>query len=51
MLNPVKHRVIHGDPKVSNVMFNEATGKAVSLMDLDTVKPGLLHYYALLYQR
>ncbi len=37
-------RVIHGDPKVNNVMFDTGTGLAVSIVDLDTVKPGLLHY-------
>jgi Ser/Thr protein kinase RdoA (MazF antagonist) len=37
-------RPIHGDPKVNNVMLDKATGQAVSLIDLDTVKPGLLHY-------
>jgi len=37
-------RIIHGDPKVSNVMIDTRTGLAVSLVDLDTVKPGLLHY-------
>lgn len=37
-------RVIHGDPKVNNVMLDMSTGKAVSLVDLDTVKPGLVHY-------
>ena len=37
-------RPIHGDPKVNNVMINHRTGKAVSLVDLDTVKPGLVHY-------
>ncbi|MBI5440448.1 MAG: aminoglycoside phosphotransferase family protein [Deltaproteobacteria bacterium] len=37
-------RPIHGDPKVNNVMVDEATGRAVGLVDLDTVKPGLLHY-------
>ncbi|NEO28685.1 MAG: aminoglycoside phosphotransferase family protein, partial [Kamptonema sp. SIO4C4] len=37
-------RVIHGDPKVNNVIFDATTGKAISLIDLDTVKPGLLHY-------
>lgn len=35
---------IHGDPKVNNVMLDTATGLAVSLIDLDTVKPGLVHY-------
>jgi phosphotransferase family enzyme len=37
-------RPIHGDPKVNNVMIDNLTGKAVSLVDLDTVKPGLVHY-------
>jgi Ser/Thr protein kinase RdoA (MazF antagonist) len=37
-------RPIHGDPKVNNVMVDTATGCAVSLIDLDTVKPGLVHY-------
>lgn len=37
-------RPVHGDPKVNNVMIEESTGRAVSLVDLDTVKPGLIHY-------
>ena len=37
-------RPIHGDPKVNNVMLDVATGQAVSMIDLDTVKPGLIHY-------
>jgi len=37
-------RPIHGDPKVNNVMMDNATGQAVSIVDLDTVKPGLVHY-------
>ncbi len=37
-------RPMHGDPKVNNVMLDAATGRAVSLIDLDTVKPGLVHY-------
>lgn len=37
-------RPVHGDPKVNNVMIEEATGHAISLVDLDTVKPGLIHY-------
>jgi Ser/Thr protein kinase RdoA (MazF antagonist) len=37
-------RIIHGDPKVNNVLLDAATGKAVSLIDLDTVKPGLVQY-------
>jgi Ser/Thr protein kinase RdoA (MazF antagonist) len=37
-------RPIHGDPKVNNVMLDASTGQAVSMIDLDTVKPGLVHY-------
>ena len=37
-------RIIHGDPKVSNVMIDTGTGLAVSIASLDTVKPGLVHY-------
>jgi len=37
-------RPIHGDPKVNNIMMDTATGRAVSIVDLDTVKPGLVHY-------
>ncbi|MEM8614458.1 MAG: aminoglycoside phosphotransferase family protein [Cyanobacteria bacterium P01_H01_bin.105] len=37
-------RSIHGDPKINNILIDTATGKAVSLIDLDTVKPGLVHY-------
>jgi Ser/Thr protein kinase RdoA (MazF antagonist) len=37
-------RPVHGDPKVNNVMIEAATGRAISLVDLDTVKPGLIHY-------
>lgn len=37
-------RPIHGDPKVGNVMIDDETGHAVSLVDLDTVKPGLIQY-------
>ncbi len=35
---------IHGDPKLANILFSRDTGEAISLIDLDTVKPGLLHY-------
>ena len=37
-------RPVHGDPKVDNVMIETSTGDAISLVDLDTVKPGLIHY-------
>jgi Ser/Thr protein kinase RdoA (MazF antagonist) len=37
-------RPIHGDPKVSNIMIDKKSGLAASLIDLDTVKPGLIQY-------
>ena len=36
-------RPIHGDPKVNNVLLDARSGQAVALVDLDTVKPGLVH--------
>jgi Ser/Thr protein kinase RdoA (MazF antagonist) len=40
----LKIRVIHGDPKLNNFLFDKCSKKAIGLIDLDTVKPGLLHY-------
>lgn len=40
----LKNRVIHGDPKINNIMVSNQTGRAVSLIDLDTLMPGLVHY-------
>lgn len=37
-------RVMHGDPKVNNILFDQKTNLAVSVIDLDTVKSGLVHY-------
>ena len=37
-------RPIHGDPKVNNIMLDRQTRKAIAMVDLDTVKPGLIHY-------
>ncbi len=37
-------RPIHGDPKFDNIMIDKETGQAVSIIDLDTVKPGLVQY-------
>jgi len=37
-------RPIHGDPKVNNIMIDNDTGHAVGMIDLDTVKPGLVQY-------
>lgn len=40
----LKLRTIHGDPKINNIMIDCSTKEAVAMIDLDTVKPGLIHY-------
>ncbi len=37
-------RVTHNDTKFNNVMMDVLTGKAMCVVDLDTVMPGLVHY-------
>ena len=37
-------RPIHGDPKVNNILFDSKKNIAISIIDLDTIKPGLIHY-------
>lgn len=37
-------RPIHGDPKVNNILFDDETGRAIAMIDWDTVKPGLVQY-------
>jgi Ser/Thr protein kinase RdoA (MazF antagonist) len=37
-------RPIHGDPKVNNVLLDTTSGAAIGLVDLDTVKPGLVQW-------
>ena len=37
-------RLMHGDPKINNILLDQDTDCAVSMIDLDTVKPGLIHY-------
>ena len=37
-------RMMHGDPKVNNIMIDNYTGKGTAMIDLDTVGPGLIHY-------
>ena len=34
-------RVTHNDTKLNNIMIDNRTGKAVCVIDLDTVMPGL----------
>ncbi|ADH84930.1 phosphotransferase enzyme family protein [Desulfurivibrio alkaliphilus] len=37
-------RVIHGDPKLANILFAQYSDHPLALIDLDTVKPGLTQY-------
>lgn len=37
-------RVTHNDTKLSNILFDKSTNKAVALIDLDTVMPGAIAY-------
>ena len=37
-------RVIHGDPKRDNILFDDRSDKAISIIDLDTMQAGLIHY-------
>ncbi|MBP9912496.1 MAG: aminoglycoside phosphotransferase family protein [Opitutaceae bacterium] len=40
----VSERVTHNDTKINNVMLDDATHRAVAVIDLDTVMPGLPLY-------
>jgi Ser/Thr protein kinase RdoA (MazF antagonist) len=37
-------RAIHGDPKVNNILFDDVAGHAIGIVDLDTIKPGLVQH-------
>jgi len=37
----VPERITHNDTKINNVLFDDATGEALCVIDLDTVMPGL----------
>jgi len=37
-------RVVHNDPKVNNIMVHRESREALCMLDLDTVKPGLVHF-------
>jgi hypothetical protein len=37
-------RVTHNDAKITNVLFDEASGEAICVLDLDTLMPGLALY-------
>jgi len=40
----ISQRITHNDTKLNNVMFDEQSGKAICVIDLDTVMPGLALY-------
>lgn len=40
----VTERITHNDTKLNNVMFDDATGEGLCVIDLDTVMPGLALY-------
>jgi Ser/Thr protein kinase RdoA (MazF antagonist) len=46
-IDQVPERIVHGDPKLNNVMFEAADGdgaeRAFAMIDLDTVAPMALH--------
>ncbi|MCG6985375.1 MAG: aminoglycoside phosphotransferase family protein [Thiocapsa sp.] len=35
-------RVMHGDPKLDNILLGRADGRGLALIDLDTLQPGLI---------
>ncbi|HTG02261.1 MAG TPA: aminoglycoside phosphotransferase family protein [Nitrospirota bacterium] len=37
-------RIVHNDPKVNNIMIHRKTREALCMLDLDTVKPGIVHF-------
>jgi hypothetical protein len=40
----LKERPIHGDPKLANILFHQSEEHTLGIIDLDSVKPGLVHY-------
>lgn len=36
-LPPVPDRIVHGDPKINNLLFDRVTGRALCFIDLDTL--------------
>lgn len=35
-------RIVHGDPKLDNLLFEQGGHRAIGLVDLDTLQPGLI---------
>jgi Ser/Thr protein kinase RdoA (MazF antagonist) len=42
--NELPLRVVHNDPKVNNIMIHKTSGEVLCMLDLDTVKPGIVHF-------
>jgi Ser/Thr protein kinase RdoA (MazF antagonist) len=40
----LKLRVVHNDTKINNILFDSRSGKAVAVIDLDTLMPGYFIY-------
>ncbi|HVP12502.1 MAG TPA: aminoglycoside phosphotransferase family protein [Phycisphaerae bacterium] len=40
----IPERIVHNDAKISNILFDDSTGEALCVVDLDTVMPGLSLY-------
>jgi thiamine kinase-like enzyme len=40
----LKLRVVHNDTKINNILFDARSGKAVAVIDLDTLMPGYFIY-------
>lgn len=40
----IPQRLIHGDPKVSNFLFSKEANAVLSIIDIDTIMPGMILY-------
>lgn len=40
----IRNRVVHNDPKVNNILLDADTQQGIGMIDLDTVKAGLIHF-------
>lgn len=40
----IARRITHGDPKLDNILFTADGARALALVDLDTVQPGLIQH-------
>lgn len=40
----LKRRIMHGDPKINNILMDNITGLGTSIIDLDTVGSGLVQW-------